>query len=178
MTIRPAQNRDLPAYLAHIDRLIFESGRDGDLIHSPVESSSKRNNPELLEAMLKNWQTPVTEVGWHRTWVLTEADGTVRGNLEIVHRPPIATCLHRGTLMMGIERAHRGQGHGWKMMEGGLAWAKAQPSLRWLSLEVFEHNLPARKLYARFGFEEVGTVRDMFRVFGQEISNITMVLRL
>jgi RimJ/RimL family protein N-acetyltransferase len=43
---------------------------------------------------------------------------------------------------------------------------------------VFAHNHRARKLYASFGFVEVGITRDRFRVDGTVIDDVAMVLAL
>ena len=63
-------------------------------------------------------------------------------------------------------------------MQAALDWAKAQPTLTWLQLFVFDHNLPAKKLYKKFGFEKSGITPDMFRVNGQKISEVSMILML
>lgn len=80
--------------------------------------------------------------------------------------------------MMGMERTVRGQGWGSRLMKEAIAWAKAEPGLDWISLYVFENNLPAKALYKKFGFEVVGTTKDRFRVFNQSIDDTEMVLKL
>lgn len=53
-----------------------------------------------------------------------------------------------------------------------------QPTLGWITLSVFENNPPAKALYKKFGFEPVGTTKDLFRVFGKSIDETQMVLKL
>lgn len=50
--------------------------------------------------------------------------------------------------------------------------------LAWMDLGEFAHNAPARALYAKLGFVEVGTTRDRFRIDGQEIEDIAMTRAL
>jgi RimJ/RimL family protein N-acetyltransferase len=59
-----------------------------------------------------------------------------------------------------------------------LEWAVAQPSLAWIDLQVFAHNLRARKLYESFGFREMSVTKDLFRVNGQSIDDVKMSLRV
>ena len=63
-------------------------------------------------------------------------------------------------------------------MADAIQWAKQQQTLSWLQLAVFAHNEPAKALYRKFGFIEVGTTPDMFRVFGKEVTDTAMILRL
>jgi RimJ/RimL family protein N-acetyltransferase len=186
--VRAAVVFDISALEAHQDRHIAESGRDGDFIFTPVEVSEPERSPEAIAARLaaleaervrtlRRWSTAVTSCDWERVWVIADKD-QIFGDLRLVHRPPIPSSLHRATLMMGIERSHRRQGYGSKLMTQAIEWARLQPSLHWLQLYVFADNLPAQALYKRFGFKENGRVEDMFRVSGVSITDISMELRL
>ena len=65
------------------------------------------------------------------------------------------------------------------MIDAVVAWALAQPKLDWIDLQVFASNEPARALYKRTGFVEVGLCRDAFRMDdGTRIDDIHMVLDL
>src|SRR5207237_828877 len=147
-----------------------ESGRDGDFIFSPQEEPWEVPFDVYAKSYDEKLRRPVTESGWERSWLVTEADA-IYGEIVLVHRPPLKSSLHRATLMMGIERSHRGRGLGPQLMTEAISWAKAQPTLEWLHLYVFENNGPARKLYKKFGFRENGITHDMFRVFGQQITD-------
>jgi ribosomal protein S18 acetylase RimI-like enzyme len=81
-------------------------------------------------------------------------------------------------MAMGIERDFRGQGWGGRLLQTALDWARAETTLAWVDLGVFEHNAPARALYRKFGFKEVGRREDLFRVHGVRITDIQMVLEL
>jgi len=174
--IRLAQPSDSQWHWEHLNRIHQESGRDGDFIFNPQEDWGVP-----LDNFMKSYEAKLSksfpEIGWARTWVLADADG-IYGDLQLMHRPPLKNALHRALLMMGIQRSHRNQGLGSKMMTEALTWAKAQPGLDWIELHVFENNLPAKKLYTRFGFREIGTTPDMFRVHGAQIANTSMVLKL
>ena len=61
--------------------------------------------------------------------------------------------------------------------ETALGWA-ADQGLAWVDLGVFSENAPARALYRKLGFEEVGIVEDAFRVDGSSLDDVAMVFRL
>lgn len=175
--IRPTTNADAEAHWRHYRRLGEERGRDGEIIYSPNESEWNVPLEKFVTSYRERWSRPITEVGWERAWVLAD-EAEIYGELILVHRPPLESCLHRATLMMGIERGHRGRGLGTQLIHEAIRWAKEQPGLVWLQLYVFAQNVPAQKLYAKFGFRENGRTADMFRVHGQQIEDISMVLKL
>lgn len=175
--IRFSERIDLKKYYEHTHRLEAESGRSLETIFSPFEAPFETSPAKIEATILTQQEKSVSEVDWGRLWILT-SENDVRGHIALVHRPDTQTSLHRATLMMGIERSHRSQGYGFQLMETAIHWAKNQPSLEWLELFVFSNNLPAIRLYKKFGFTEIGTTPDMFRVYGHKISDVKMVLLL
>src|SRR3989344_3837326 len=105
--VRLAQPTDAQFHWDHLKRIGSESGRNGDFIFSPNEEWDVP-----LEDFLKSYERKLNksaqEIGWEKTWILAGANG-IFGDLNLVHRPPLKSCLHRATLMMGIERSHRNQ---------------------------------------------------------------------
>lgn len=175
--VRLAEISDIPELYNHTCRHFAESGRDGDFIFAPYEGS---RNIEREDAEMRNrerWARPVTERLWERVWILTD-EKEIYGEASLMHSPPLPTSLHRSWLSMGIERPYRGQGYGPKLLQAVIDWAKAQPTLDWIQLQVFETNLPAKKLYKKFGFVECGTVPDLFRIYGNKVDDTTMVLKI
>ena len=87
--------------------------------------------------------------------------------------------LHRAVLAMGIQRAFTRQGYGPRLIEVAVRWARDEAKLSWIDLGVFSHNEPARKLYSRMGFIELGMQRDAFRIdAGLSVDDIRMTLKL
>lgn len=176
MHIRPLHTNDLPMLARHRARHSRENGRDGDFIFAPSEEDYPSREEDLKresDALAKSILVP----GWMRVWIVTD-ELEIFGELTLVNRPPMKSTLHRCLLMIGLERSIRRQGWGSKLLVHAIGWAKEQPSLAWVSLYVFEGNPPAKALYKKFGFQEVGTNKDMFRVFGQSIDDTEMVLPL
>lgn len=153
-----------------------ENGRDGDVIFAPMEEDYPATDEDLKRDSDSLAKSPADR-GWMRVWVVTD-ETEIFGELTLLHRPPLKAALHRCLLMMGLERKIRRQGWGSKLIFEAVAWAKSQPSLDWIALNVFDNNPAAISLYRKFGFKPTGTTVDVFRVFGQSIDNTEMVLKL
>lgn len=177
LCIRPATKFDAEPYWKHSCRHELESGREGDPIFSPIEEGGKQELEEFVRSQEESWEKPLSEPGWERTWILTD-EIDVFGDVELAQRPAVKSALHRATLTIGIERPYRGQGHGSKLMEIAIGWARAQAELDWIQLSVFEGNEAAKALYRKFGFMEVSTTPDMFRLFGRKLADTSMILKL
>ena len=165
----------LPQLVAHIARHSRESGQGGDLIFRPRSSDAPIDEPATIERHRAGWTQAIDEPYWLRTWGVA-IDGQIRGHLDL-HGGRLPSEFHRAMLGMGVERGHRGRGHGRALLAAAIAWSRAA-GLAWLDLGVFAHNHRARKLYASFGFVEVGITRDRFRVDGTVIDDVAMVLAL
>ena len=175
--IRLAQNFDIPYLHQHLVRHGAESGNLGDLIFTPIEEPWNKTLENLRDEKKTKWEKSIAEVGWERCWVIVDEFG-IYGELKLVQFHPLKSSLHRATLMMGIERSHRSCGYGTKLITEALSWAKEQSLLEWIDLYVFAHNLPAIALYTKAGFIENSTVTDLFRVKGQKIDDVHMILKL
>jgi RimJ/RimL family protein N-acetyltransferase len=176
MMIRLLTPSDIDSFTEHVARHLAESGRGGTPIFWPQSSSEPWDRVSKRKAFLERWSKGLHEPSWNRAWAAYDGDRMV-GHLDLGARP-LATSLHRAILGMGIEESHRKQGLGQRLIETAIEWAKKQPSLDWLDLNVFAHNEPAKRLYEKCGFKEVGRMSDLFRVDGQSIDDIQMVLRL
>ena len=63
---------------------------------------------------------------------------------------------HVGTLGMTVAKDYRNQGIGKAMLSELLQWAKNNPLIEKVTLEVFETNKHAIALYKQLGFKEEG----------------------
>lgn len=151
-----------------------ESGRDGSPHFCPSRRMSRN---ELRDATVARWSRALDEPLWGRAWLLWSGERVI-GHLEL-RGGRIPAELHRATLGMGLLRSFTGRGHGRRLMEIALPWARDVAGLGWIDLGVFSDNLPARKLYQRMGFVEQGVKPDAFRLEGGVvIDDVQMVLAL
>lgn len=157
----------------HMARHADESGRGGDIIFAPFEDF----DTEAWQARHEErFRLAVDEPGWERLWGVFDGAQMV-GHVDLSGASMHAS-LHRARLGLGLERPYRGRGIGLRLMQTAIAWARDEPSLEWVDLGVFAHNLVARGLYEKLGFSQIATVSDLFRVRGQSIDDVTMTLRL
>ncbi len=174
ITIEALVPEKVAQYDAHFSRHRAESGR-GDYHFMPFEPDDPEGPRGLDPRML---ELPLDDVGWQRWWVARPAgEDRVIGHVDLKGQH-LKAALHRCELGIGIERAWRGQGLGRKLMAAAIDFARDTPSIEWVDLRVFGHNLNARALYQALGFEEVGLVRDLVRIEGESIDDVMMTLNV
>jgi RimJ/RimL family protein N-acetyltransferase len=176
-TIRAARMDDMSQLVAYIADHVSDNGAGATALFMP----SPRGTPFPLAEKLESWRRglalAVDEPGWRRFWLAHDASGAIAGHSDLRGRPDACT-LHRAILGIGVHRDHRRRGLGKRLLDVALDWARAQPSLAWVDLDLLASNRAAATLYARAGFERIATTRDMFRIDGDSVDHITMTLRL
>lgn len=177
-TVAPAKGHDVDPWLASLAEQGRDNGRDG-VWFSP-RSPNDEGPARTIEAVL-GWVARLArsecEPNWFRLWIARDRTGAIVGHVDL-SGGRLITELHRAELGMGIERPHRGIGLGAALLDAALTWARETGTLHWVELGVFSANPRARRLYERFGFEQIGTVPDRFRVDGVIIDDVRMALRL
>lgn len=167
--------RDPAAYARHIVAHMAESGREG-LPHFAIARTWQAD--EIARNLVTRLEKPLDEPLWGRAWMMLGPDGEeVVGHIEL-RGGRVPAEMHRATLGMGIMRAHTAQGHGPRLVEVAVKWAR-EVELGWIDLGVFSDNAPARKLYKRMGFVEIGTREDAFHLdAGVDVDDVLMALKL
>ena len=172
--VRPLVVSDVEIYLRHVISVDAGSGVDGEA-HSHAYS---RDEPFDMEDGLpretRRWSAAITEVGWRRAWGLFDA-GELVGHAYLAGGMLTAE-LHRAQLGIGIARPQRRQGGGNILLGTAIAWARAQTGIAWVDLGVFSDNAPARALYRKHGFRDLGVTADRFRVDGVSLDEVWMTL--
>lgn len=176
LTIRIAKldGDDPDAYARHMSEHMAESGRSGSP-HFAISRTWSREDvrASLVGRLVKGLDEPL----WGRTWLLLDGPRVV-GHVEL-RGGRVPAEMHRATLGMGILRAYTGRGHGRRLLETAVRWARGEGELSFIDLGVFSGNVPARKLYERMGFVVLGTRPDAFRLeAGPVIDDVLMALRL
>jgi len=172
LLILPLHAALYPDFAAHMQRHVAESGRNG--LHFMPFLAQDPDRP--VGVALEKLQLGLHEKGWHRCWVAMNVHmDCIVGHVDL-KGSKLRTGLHRCELGLGIEEPWRGQGLGGRLMDTAIAFARAEPTLCWVDLGTFAHNAPARALYLKKGFLEVGCIRDRFRLDGQSIDDVQMTL--
>jgi len=81
---------------------------------------------------------------------------------------------HTVQLGMGVLQHVWGQGLGGLLLDRALTWTRANPILTRVSLQVYEDNEPARRLYLSRGFVEEGVMADEVRLADRRIALVGM----
>jgi RimJ/RimL family protein N-acetyltransferase len=165
---------DPDEYAAHMVEHMAESGRAGSP-HFAISRAWSRE--EVRNSFVARTSKHLDEPLWGRTWFLHDGPRLV-GHAEL-RGGRVSAEMHRATLGMGILRAYTGRGHGRRLLEVLIQWARDEARLSWIDLGVFSGNAPARRLYERMGFVMLGVREDAFHLdAGPAIDDVLMVLRL
>ncbi|MFI1094834.1 GNAT family N-acetyltransferase [Streptomyces sp. NPDC020917] len=158
LRIRPARESDGPALIA-LDRA-------GWSWLSEVAPQRAEDAPMFDE---RNGVEP---------FLVAELAGRVVGYVRQVPPTPLASNQHvRQIQGLQVSTDVRGRGVGQALVEAACAAARAQGARR-ISLRVLGHNIPARRLYERCGFQEEGVLPEEFLLDGAYVDDVLMGRRL
>jgi GNAT superfamily N-acetyltransferase len=171
-----ANNSDLKMLHDHCQFHEKESGKNGDIIFTPVQENEDVQDFEIFsQRIVSGLSLPVTNPKWCRYWILTN-ERQVLGDLSLCSAIPFKSSVHRSLLMMGIQKPVRGLGFGKKMLGKAIQWVAEKPSIEVIDLNVFASNKPAIHLYQSFHFKVQHRIEDRFRLGGEKICDIHMSL--
>lgn len=85
---------------------------------------------------------------------------------------------HTAMVGMGMLAEWRNFGLGTKLMEAAIAWAKENPILELLWLQVYTQNSPGVNLYRKMGFSENGLIKNYFKHDGIYYDSLSMTLNV
>lgn len=170
--ILPFRQEKLAKLNAHLSRhwLELDSNR-GHFLPYDI-----RRGETPLGVDLTACERQTDEVGWQR-WFLVKMDHQVQGHYSL-KGSSFRSALYRCELSMGLEVTIRHQGIGTIVLEHAINYARSIANLEWIDLNVMGHNVVARSLYEKIGFETVGVIRDRFRIQGESLDDVMMCLRL
>jgi RimJ/RimL family protein N-acetyltransferase len=163
--IREGQPADAAALLATIKTYLHDS----DCI--PLRPEEFSLGEEEERAWIQSLQARDNSL-----LLVAVGDGQVVGNIDLTGSPRQAT-RHTGVIGMGLLKEWRGSGLGTELLRSVVQWARTNPALEKLWLQVYATNLAGRTLYHKAGFEECGVQKDFFkREDGLYADNVTMML--
>lgn len=145
--VREALVPDAGAILTYVNKIAGES----DFLTFGEGEFDKSLQEE--EKALENHRKAPNQI-----FMLAELDGEVIGllNVHAGHRPRIQ---HIGTFGVSVQKKYWGKGVGNILMDTMIEWAKANPIIRKIDLEVLVTNPKAIALYEKFGFEYEGRLK-------------------
>lgn len=177
LTIRAAGQHELPAFFDYLNDHLSDNGRGGTALFMPMPRAASRFGPERQQAFQRAAAIAPGQPGWRKLWLAWSDSGAIAGHIDLRARPEPAAA-HRALLGMGVDRDHRQQGLGQRLIASACLWAVAETALDWIDLEVLSTNTPARRLYQASGFTQVGEIADLFRIDGESLGYTLMQRRL
>jgi RimJ/RimL family protein N-acetyltransferase len=177
LEIRPLEACELDAFFAYLDDQLSDNGQGGTALFMPLPRAQSRFPAGKADSFRNGMAIAVGLPGWRRPFVACAADGSYAGHIDLRAHPDPASS-HRTTLGMGVHRSMRRRGLGQSMLMQVLDWARAQPGLDWVDLDVLSTNAGAIALYQRCGFQTVGQFADLYRIDGQSVGETMMTLAL
>jgi ribosomal protein S18 acetylase RimI-like enzyme len=163
-------------FFRYLDDHLSDNGRDGAYFQ-PMAVAESRFPPEKAQAFVAGLHASVGTSGWRRAWVARDGAGAIVGHVDLRAHPERHTG-HRCLLGTGVQRDHRRQGVGRKLLAHVEQWAASEPGLRWIDLRVISTNEAAIALYRGAGFDMQSAVRDRFEIDGKSVGEVSMAKKL
>ena len=160
LKIRLATVDDAEAVVAHFKRL----GKDD---HPGILQGIKHPTVEEMVDFINERQGAFGYV-----IVLVDNDGIQGGASIKVGKAPHRD--HCGEVGIALEPKVRGRGFGTAMMQKLHEWAREQPNIERIQLEVFSTNPMAQKLYERLGYVQEGRRLNAIKQGEKRIDMIQM----
>ncbi|WP_276134349.1 GNAT family N-acetyltransferase [Polluticoccus soli] len=110
--------------------------------------------------------------------LIAEVDGKIVGNLDITGGSR-KRLRHNGLIGIGVLKQCHSQGLGSMLLQAGIDWAKDNPYLERLWMQIVDGNKEAIGLYKKLGFVEEGRQKNFIKTGeGTYADNIIMALVL
>ena len=166
--IRPANVLDAPHMLSYMQTLAKESN-----LWLPMVAEEFHLTLADVERMIKRHADRENAL----SLVAVTATDRIAGMWDCLGsaRPALHHAVEFG---MSVAKEYRGQGIGAALLSAGLAWARQSPIIHRIGLEVYQENLPAIRLYEKFGFHTEGRKRHAFYQHGRYHDALVMALLL
>ncbi|CAM1345646.1 GNAT family N-acetyltransferase [Tenacibaculum amylolyticum] len=109
--------------------------------------------------------------------LIAEFDNKIIGNIDLTGNPR-KVMEHTAVIGMGMLAEWRNSGLGTELMKAAISWAKNNPILEILWLQVYTDNKLGVGLYQKMGFTENGIIKNFFKQDGIYFDNLTMSLEV
>jgi RimJ/RimL family protein N-acetyltransferase len=163
--IRLATPDDAAQYL-EVVRQVANEAHNGILLSPGEEIRTVDEQRKVIE------QRMATD---NSVFFVAEVNGQIVGHVSCVGGAKVAN-RHTTGLGITIVKEWRGKGVGTALMQYIIDWARANPVIKRVELEVFTINPRAVKLYERFGFEAEGVKRQVYFKDGEFVDSVMMAI--
>ncbi|MBA3898721.1 MAG: GNAT family N-acetyltransferase [Bacteroidetes bacterium] len=109
--------------------------------------------------------------------LIVEHEGQIVGNLDLTGNQR-KVMEHTAVIGMGMLKEWRNSGLGTQLLASTIEWAKENPKLELIWLQVYVENKLGLNLYRKMGFEENGIIKNFFKHNGKYYNNLTMAMNV
>lgn len=109
--------------------------------------------------------------------LVAEYDSEIIGNIDL-NGSRRKIMEHTAVIGMGMLKEWRNAGLGVGLLHSTIEWAKQNPVLELIWLQVYKENELGLHLYRKMGFEESGIIKDFFKLDNKYFDNLTMTISL
>lgn len=129
--------------------------------------------------------TIAQEEDWIRSFIehdnslllIAEHENQILGNIDLTgNRRKVME--HTALIGMGIAKEFRNIGLGTALLSECVDWAKQNPILELIWLQVYTDNKLGVSLYKKMGFSENGLIKNFFKHKGNYYDNLTMSMKV
>ncbi|RZK01480.1 MAG: GNAT family N-acetyltransferase, partial [Flavobacterium sp.] len=107
--------------------------------------------------------------------LIAEFDNEIIGNIDLTGNRR-RVMEHTAVIGMGMLKEWRNAGLGTALLKLAIEWAKENPILELLWLQVYTDNELGLGLYRKMGFEENGIMKNFFKQDEKYVDNLTMTI--
>ena len=109
--------------------------------------------------------------------LIAEYDNEIVGNIDLTgSRSKIME--HTALIGMGILKEWRNSGLGTIFLKSTIEWARGNPTLELIWLQVYTENELGLNLYRKMGFEENGIIKNYFKHASKYFDKLTMTINV
>lgn len=109
--------------------------------------------------------------------LVAEFENKIIGNIDLTGSQR-KVMEHTAVIGMGMLKEWRNFGLGTALLKSGIEWAKENPILELLWLQVYTDNKLGLGSYRKMGFEENGIIKNFFKRDGKYFDNSTMTMNV
>lgn len=137
-----------------------------------LESEIKLRTLEQQEKWIRNLISAKNSI-----LLVAEIDNEIVGNVDLTGSSR-KVMEHTAVVGMGMLKDWRNTGLGTAMLTQAIRWAKENPVLELVWLQVYTDNVLGMSLYKKLGFVDNGVVKNFFKTEGRYYDNLTMSLEV
>lgn len=166
VTIRQAKIDDAEKLLACIKTYIPQSNYIPKL-EQEIKLTIEQEK-EWINSFLRNEKSLL---------LVAEYENEIIGNIDLTGNQR-KVMEHTAVIGMGMLIEWRNSGLGTSLLKATIDWAKQNPILELVWLQVYTENKLGINLYRKMGFEENGIIKNFFKHEDKYFDNLTMTMNV